>query len=63
MKKKLNESISIGKTLIKNESTFTDSKGNYGITNCFGTLQNTLENVEFNLKYKNINQKDERYWT
>ena len=30
---------------------------------CLGTLENTLENVEFNLKCESINQKDERYWT
>ena len=61
-KRTVNESISIGKTIIKNESTFTDSKGNYGITTCFSSLEYTLENVEFNLKYENINQKDERYY-
>ena len=66
-KRTVNESISIGydksRTLIKNESTFIDNKGNYGITTCLGTLENTLENVEFNLKCESINQKDERYWT
>ena len=52
-KRTVNESINIGnnrsRTLIKNESTFIDNKGNYGITTCLGTLENTLENVEFNL--------------
>jgi len=66
-KRTVNESINIGnnksRTLIKNESTFIDNKGNYGITTCLGTLENTLENVEFNLKCESINQKDERYWT
>ena len=49
----MNESINIGnnksRTLIKNESTFIDNKGNYGITTCLGALENTLDNVEFNL--------------
>ena len=66
-KRTVNESINIGhnksRTLIKNESTFIDNKGNYGITTCLGTLENTLENIEFNLKCESINQKDERYWT
>ena len=66
-KRTVNESINIGnnksRTLIKNESTFIDNKGNYGITTCLGTLENTLDNVEFNLKCESINQKDERYWT
>ena len=66
-KRTVNESINIGnnksRTLIKNESTFIDNKGNYGITTCLGTLENSLENVEFNLKCESINQKDERYWT
>ena len=66
-KRTVNESINIGnnksRTLIKNESTFIDNKGNYGITTCLGTLENVLENVEFNLKCESINQKDERYWT
>ena len=63
-KRTVNESINIGnnksRTLIKNESTFIDNKGNYGITTCLGTLENTLENVEFNLKCESINQKVER---
>ena len=66
-KRTVNESIDIGnnksRTLIKNESTFIDNKGNYGITTCLGTSENTLENIEFNLKCESINQKDERYWT
>ena len=66
-KRTINERINIGddrtRTLIKNESTFVDNKGNYGITTCLGTLENTLENVEYNLKCESINQKDERYWT
>ena len=66
-KRTVNESINIGKnksrTLIKNESTFLDNIGNYGITTCFGALENTLKNVEFNLKYESINQRNERYWT
>ena len=66
-KRTVNESINIGnnktRTLIKNESTFVDNKGNYGITTCLGTLENALENVEFNLKCESINQKDEKYWT
>ena len=66
-KRTVNESINIGdgktRTLIKNESTFVDNKGNYGITICLGTLENTLDNVEYNLKCESINQKDERYWT
>ena len=66
-KRTVNESINIGdnrtRTLIKNESTFVDNKGNYGITTCLGTLQNTSDNVEYNLKCESINQKDERYWT
>jgi hypothetical protein len=66
-KRIVNESINIGdnitRTLIKNESTFVDNKGNYGITTCLGTLENTLDNVEYNLKCESINQKDERYWT
>ena len=63
----LNETINISKnktrTLIKNESAFTDNKGNYGVAICLGTLEKTLDNVEFNLKCENINQKNERYWT
>ena len=66
-KRTLNESINISdnkiRTLIKNESTFTDNKGNYGITTCLGTLEKTLNNIEFNLKCESINQKEERYWT
>lgn len=66
-KRTVNERINIGddrtRTLIKNESTFVDNKGNYGITTCLGTLEKTLENVEYNLKCESINQKDERYWT
>ena len=66
-KRTVNEKINIGddrtRTLIKNESTFVDNKGNYGITTCLGTLENTLENVEYNLKCESINQKDERFWT
>ena len=66
-KRTINERINIGndrtRTLIKNESTFVDNKGNYGITTCLGTLENTLENVEYNLKCESINQKNERYWT
>ena len=38
----VNENISIGKILLKNDSTFMDSKRNYGITSCFGNLENTL---------------------
>ena len=52
-KRTVNESIDIGnnrsRTLIKNESTFIDNKGNYGITTCLGTLENTLENLESNI--------------
>ena len=48
-KRTVNESINIGKnksrTLIKNESTFLDNIGNYGITTCLGTLENNLERV------------------
>ncbi len=42
MEKTVNKSISIGKTLIKNESAFTNSERNYGITTCFDALENTL---------------------
>ena len=39
-KRTVNESISTYsnkfRTLIKNESTFTNSERNYGITSCFG---------------------------
>ena len=49
-KRTVNESISTYsnkfRTLIKNESTFTDNIGNYAITNCFGSIENTLENAK-----------------
>ena len=50
-KRTVNESISTYsnkfRTLIKNESTFTDNIGNYAITNCFGSIENTLKMQSF----------------
>ncbi len=59
-KRTINESISIdsnkSRTLIKNESTFTDNIGNYAITNCFGSIENTLENMYFACDNKDQNR-------
>ena len=53
-KRIVNESINIGnnksRILIKNESIFIGNKGNYGVTTCLRTFENTLKNIEFNLK-------------
>ena len=66
-KRLINESINVSdnitRTLIKNESTFTDNKGNYGLTTCLGTLEKSLKKIEFNLKCESLNQKNEKYWT
>ena len=66
-KRVISENISIGfnttRILIKNEATFTDNLGNYGISTCLGTLEKKLEKIEFNLKCENIEQNNQRYWT
>ena len=49
-KRTINESISIGndvtRSLIKNEATFTDNRGNYGMSTCLGTLEKNRKNIE-----------------
>ena len=66
-KRIINDTISISENktriLVKNEATFTDNKGNYGISTCLGTLEKNLKNIEFNLKCENIDQNNLRYWT
>ena len=66
-KRTINESINIGdnftRSLIKNESTFTDNRGNYGISTCLGTLEKKINNIEFNLKCESIDQNNEKYFT
>ena len=66
-KRIINDTISISENesriLVKNEATFTDNKGNYGISTCLGTLEKNLKNIEFNLKCENIDQNNQRYWT
>ena len=66
-KRIINDTISIGnnktRILIKNEATFTDNKGNYGVSTCLGTLEKKIKKIEFNLKCENIDQNNLRYWT
>ena len=66
-KRTINESITIGnnvtRSLIKNESTFTDNRGNYGMSTCLGTLEKKMNNIEFNLKCEGIDQKNEKCFT
>ena len=66
-KRTINESINIGdnvtRSLIKNESTFTDNRGNYGMSTCLGTLEKKMNNVEFNLKCEGIDQNNEKFFT
>ena len=66
-KRVINDTISLSskkiRTLIKNEATFTDNRGNYGISICLGTLEKTENNIDFNLKCENTDQNNLRYWT
>ena len=66
-KRTINESISIGndvtRSLIKNEATFTDNRGNYGMSTCLGTLEKNRKNIEFNLKCEGIDQNNDKFFT
>lgn len=66
-KRTINESINIGnnftRSLIKNVSTFTDNRGNYGMSTCLGTLDKNLKNIEFNLKCEGIDQNNDKFFT
>ena len=66
-KRTINESINIGdnitRSLIKNESTFTDNRGNYGMSTCLGTLEKEMNDIEFNLKCEGIDQNNEKFFT
>lgn len=59
---KMNIAIDKTRTILKNESTFTDSDGDYGISTCIGTLERLNKQVEYNLKCEGINQNNEKYW-
>ena len=58
----INISANTTRTILKNESTFTDNQGDYGIQTCLGTLEKTNSEVEFNLKCEGINQKKEKFY-
>ena len=66
-KRTINESIKIGnnvtRSLIKNESTFTATRGHYGLSPCLGPLENRVHNIEFNLKCEGIDQNNEKFFT
>ena len=53
----INISDNTTRTILKNESTFTDNQGDYGVQTCLGTLEKTKNEVEFNLKCEGVNQK------
>ena len=65
-KRTFSETINISdkttRTILKNESTFTDNQGDYGVQTCLGTLEKTKNEVEFNLKCEGINQKNEKFY-
>tara|TARA_E500000331_G_C17155238_1_gene669241 strand:- start:559 stop:996 length:438 start_codon:yes stop_codon:yes gene_type:complete len=65
-KRTYSETINISehntRTILKNESTFTDNQGDYGIQTCLGTLDKSKDDVEFNLKCEGVNQNNEKYW-
>ena len=58
----INISIDTTRTILKNESTFTDNQGDYGVQTCLGTLVKKFNEVEFNLNCEGMNQKNEKFY-